>query len=110
MLCDCHVTSPRFPRQHFSIPGGWRGRVILWVMRRYLGKRYKLTVRGRKPRVGFRYGWGGNLPLRHAKVWGVYLDESPRAKYADKLARQERARERERWERDRQRITVGGAA
>ncbi|HUX15899.1 MAG TPA: hypothetical protein VMW52_05465 [Phycisphaerae bacterium] len=97
----------RYPIQHFSVPADWRGRLFLWLLRRYMGPRYtfRLKSRGVKPRAARRHireqyarvladhpgildRPGGFLhdrtPLPIAARWGVYLVDRPAAISADK--------------------------
>jgi ribosomal protein L13E len=58
----------------FTIPNDVRGRLILWVIRRYLNSdRYKVVKRGRGAVVPMRYAFG--VPLNNAKRIGVYIDD-----------------------------------
>lgn len=67
-------------RQHLRVPNTIVGRIFLWFLRRYMNHAtYSLLLRGRAPKPGKKYrrgafGGSATLPLREAKVWGVYFN------------------------------------
>jgi len=45
--------------------------------------RWQLSLRGRKPIDGKKYGYGGNLPLKYAKEFAVYVEPRKSVKDAE---------------------------
>jgi len=45
--------------------------------------RWQLVLRGRKPIDGKKYGYGGNLPLKYAKEFAVYVEPRKSVKDAE---------------------------
>jgi len=57
--------------------------------------RWQLVLKGRKPIDGKNYGYGGNLPLKYAKEFAIYI--RPRKSVEDKERRQMHKRNMENW-------------
>ena len=58
--------------------------------------RWQLVLRGRKPIDGKKYGYGGNLPLKYAKEFAVYVE--PRKSVKDAETSQRRTILSENWQ------------
>tara|TARA_Y100001951_G_scaffold93146_1_gene88521 strand:+ start:362 stop:712 length:351 start_codon:yes stop_codon:yes gene_type:complete len=58
--------------------------------------RWQLVLRGRHPIEGKNYGWGGGLPLKHAKSFSIYV--VPRKSVRDAEMSQNQKRWRKEWQ------------
>lgn len=57
----------------------WVGYVFRWCFNLVRPYGLRVLLRGRAPKPKHKYGWGGNLKLRHAKRVGIYLIINERA-------------------------------
>lgn len=54
-------------------------RFMRWVVNQNPKRTVALRFKGRKPKAGYKYGRGGELPLANARRVAVYVDFNPHA-------------------------------
>ncbi len=63
---------PPVGHEAFRVPNNWEGRLVRWILRRYLNRRvYKLVARGRKATDGKRHLY--SIPLTAAGELAIYI-------------------------------------
>ena len=84
----------------FRIPNTDDNLAIIKEVRKMMkdyGTRWRIIVRGRKPKTGHKYSYGGGLKIEHAEELGIYIAPKPeiaekewksRQRYWDALMKQ----------------------
>tara|TARA_Y100001972_G_C7588435_1_gene295017 strand:+ start:155 stop:553 length:399 start_codon:yes stop_codon:yes gene_type:complete len=84
----------------FRIPNTDDNLAIIKEIRKMMkdyGTRWRIIVRGRKPKTGHKYSYGGGLKIEHAEELGIYIAPKPeiaekewksRQRYWDALMKQ----------------------
>ena len=64
----------------FRIPNTDDNLAIIKEVRKMMkdyGTRWRIIVRGRKPKTGHKYSYGGGLKIEHAEELGIYIAPKP---------------------------------
>ena len=64
----------------FRIPNTDDNLAIIKEVRKMMkdyGTRWRIIVRGRKPKIGHKYSYGGGLKIEHAEELGIYIAPKP---------------------------------
>ena len=84
----------------FRIPNTDDNLAIIKEVRKMMkdyGTRWRIIVKGRKPKTGHKYSYGGGLKIEHAEELGIYIAPKPeiaekewksRQRYWDALMKQ----------------------
>tara|TARA_R100000353_G_C6480124_1_gene188889 strand:+ start:369 stop:767 length:399 start_codon:yes stop_codon:yes gene_type:complete len=78
----------------FRIPNTDDNLAIIKEVRKMMkdyGTRWRIIVRGRKPKPGHKYSYGGGLKIKDAQELGIYIAKKP------ELIEQEWARQKSSW-------------
>ena len=94
----------------FRIPNTDDNRSIIKEVRKMMkdyGTKWQITVRGRKPKHGYKYSYGGGLKIENAQELGIYLYLKPsvaskewesRRRSWDSWIKQGKQQEKEKWQ------------
>jgi len=80
------------------MPNTEENRAMIKMIRKLMKlseSRWQLVLRGRHPIEGKNYGWGGGLPLKHAKSFSIYV--VPRKSVRDAEMSQNQKRWQKEW-------------